>query len=449
MKSILIGMVVSLLIILGLTFNWGNNQRNELNNYSVYVENQFRMMFYNLLGNVENIQSSLSKTMVSGTPRQNVLLFTDIMYKCYDAQQQLTQLPISHREVSKTQKFLSQVGDFSMAMSRKCLKGQPLNGEDMQTLEELHNYSNYLAQSLLKLQQDIAKDDVKLDNLMGMIDSDLDEMNDNMLNTSFINVEERMQEYPELIYDGPFSEHIKNIKPKLEGKEVTEDEAKRIAKEFLKDKKNYLATVITETENTRFPAYIIELKEGDKESNITLAITKKAGKVIWMLNTKEIGDKALSKKQAISKGTEFLEKNGLPNMATTYSEEYDGQIVINYAFMDEDVIVYSDLIKVKISLEDGSVVGYEADGYLSNHHERNIEKPSISEDEARKMISVDAQIKDVKLSIIPTEGSKEILCYEFVANYKEDTFLIYVNAMNGEEEKILQLIENEKGVLMM
>ena len=67
MKNILIGMVVSLLIILGLTFNWGYNQKSELNNYNVYVENQFRRMFYDLLGNVENIQSNLSKTMVSGT----------------------------------------------------------------------------------------------------------------------------------------------------------------------------------------------------------------------------------------------------------------------------------------------------------------------------------------------------------------------------------------------
>ncbi len=449
MKNILIGMVVSLLIILGLTFNWGYNQKSELNNYNVYVENQFRRMFYDLLGNVENIQSNLSKTMVSGTPQQNVLLFTDLMYKCYDAQEDLTQLPIAHKDVSKTQKFLSQVGDFSMAMSRKCLRGQPLSGEDMQTLEELHNYSNYLAQSLLKLQEDITQGDAKLDNLMGMINKDLDEMNDNMLNTSFINVEERMQEYPELIYDGPFSEHIKNIKPKLKGEEVTKDDAKRIAREFLKDKKNYSANIISETENTRFPAYIIELNEADEESNITLAITKKAGKVIWMLNTKEIGDEVLSNQEAINKGKEFLKNNKLNNMIATYSEEYDGQLVINYAYMDDNVIVYTDLIKVKISLEDGSVIGYEADGFLSNHHERDIERPSITEEEAKKVISVDAEIKDVKLSIIPSEGSKEILCYEFIADYKKDTFLIYVNAMNGEEEKILQVIMKENGVLMM
>lgn len=449
MKNILIGMVVSLLIILGLTFNWGYNQRSELNNYNVYVENQFRRMFYNLVGDVENIQSNLSKVMVSGTPKQNVVLFTDLMYECYNAQEGLTQLPIRHRDVSKTQKFLSQVGDFSMAMSRKCLSGKPLTGDDMKTLEELHNYSNYLAQSLLELQKDISNNGTKLNNLIGKTSKELDNINDNMLNTSFLNVEERMQEYPELIYDGPFSEHIKNIKPRLKGKEIVKDEAEKIAQEFLKDDKKYTASVISETNNTSLPAYIVELKENNRESSITLAITKKAGKVIWMLNTKETGEKNISNKEAVNKGKEFLKKNGFNNMAPTYFEEYDGQLVINFAYVDGNVTVYTDLIKVKVSLGDGSIIGFEADGFLSNHHKRNIEKPQITEEAAKKMISVDAGIKETKLAIIPTEGSKEVLCYEFKAKYKEDTFIIYVNALNGEEERILQLIVKEQGVLMM
>lgn len=450
MKNILIGMVVSLLIITGLTFNWGYNQYNDLNNYSIYIENQFRRMFYNLVGNVENIQSNLAKVIISGTPKQNVLLFTDLMYKCYVAQEELSQLPIRHSDVSKTQKFLSQVGDFSMAMSRKCLKGTPLTGEEIRTLEELHNYSNYLAQSLLELQDDIAENGVELDGLIKKTSKDMDKTNEHMLNKSFVNVEERMQKYPELIYDGPFSEHIKKMEPRLKGEEISKDEAKKIAIEFLKNNQKYVANVITETKNTRFPSYIVELKEEGKENSyITLAITKKAGKILWMLNTKPIGKKELSTEEATEKANQFLRKNGYRNMVATYSEEYDGQVVINFAYKEDDIIVYTDLIKVKISLEDGSIVGFEADGYLSNHHERKIEKPKISSDEASNMISIYADIEKTKLAIIPTEGSKEILCYEITAKYKEDTFLIYVNAETGEEEKILQMIIKEQGVLMI
>lgn len=450
MKNIFIGMFVSVLIILVLTFNWGYNQSQDLKQYNVYVENQIQRMFYTMVADVETIQSNLAKAMVTGTPKQNILLFTDLMDKCYDAQEKLTQLPINHREVSKTQKFLSQVGDLSMSMAKKNIRGVPLTEEDMSRLEKLHNYSNFLAEDLLKLQNNISENGTRLGELIRKTTKNLGETNENMLNTSFLNVEERMQEYPELIYDGPFSEHIAKVKPRLKGKKVSKDEARKIAQSFLKNNKAYNVNLISETDNTRLPSYVFELKEEeDAEESITLAITKTAGKPLWMLNTKSLGDEKLSEKEAIKIAKEFLEKNGFQNMVITYSEEYDGQLVANFAYKEGKVIVYTDLIKVKVSLEDGSIMGFEAEGYLANNHKRNIPEPKIDANEARNMISMDAEVKKSKLAIIPTEGGKEVLCYEFLTSYKKDDFLIYVNGENGEEEKILQLIIKEKGVLIM
>lgn len=450
MKNIFVGMLVSTIIILALTFNWGLEQKQQLDEYSIYIENQYQKMFYDLIGGVENIQSNLAKIMVTGTPKQNVLIFSNLMYQAYDAQSNLTQLPILHNNVSKTQKFLSQVGDFSMAMARKNLRGIPLTEEDMETLRELHNYSNYLAEDLLKLQEKISKDNIKLGGLIIETSESLKETNEHMMNTSLINVEERMQEYPELIYDGPFSEHIVNLEPKLKGDMISGDKAIEIAKSFMKDDNNYIGKIVSETENTRLPAYLIELKKtNEDESDTMIAITKKAGKPLWMLNIDSIGDSKISKEKAINIAKDFLKKNGFENMEATYFEEYDGQLVVNFAYNDNGVIVYTDLIKVKVSLEDGSIKGFEADGYLSNHHERDIPKPQITEQEAKNYINIGSEIEEVRLAIIPTEGSKEILCYEFKVNYLEDSFLIYINAINGEEEKILQLIIKENGVLMM
>ncbi|WIF94216.1 germination protein YpeB [Caminicella sporogenes] len=451
MKNIFIGMFISTLIILILTFGWGYEQYQERNSYSIYIENQFQRMFYDLLGEVENIQSDLAKVMITGTPSQNVMIFTDLMYKAYNAQERLTQLPIKHKDVSKTQKFLSQVGDFSMAMARKCSRGIILTQDDMEIIEKLHNYSNYLSQSLIKIQNEFSNEKgLKISELIKKSKRKFDKMNENMINTSLVNVEERMQKYPELIYDGPFSEHIWKIKAKLKGKEINKEEAEKIALNVLSSRKKYSANIIGETENTKLPAYIIELRENKKrESSITMAITKKGGKLLWLLDTLPVGDEKISNKEAIKIAKNFLDRIGFKNMEATYSEEYDGQLVINFAYKDGNVLVYSDLIKVKVSMDDGSIKGFEAEGYLINHYKRNIPKPKITEKEAKNILSINSQIKKSRLVIIPTEGSKEILCYEFLVNYKKDSFLIYINAENGEEEKILQLIIKEHGILIM
>lgn len=451
MKNIFIGMMISTLIILGLTFNWGYNTKQDLEYYNVYIENQMQRMFYNLVTDVENIQSNLAKVLVTGSPKQNVMVFTDLMYKCYDAQDKLTQLPIRHNDVSKTQKFLSQVGDLSMTLARKNLDGAPLTQEDLARIEELHNYSNYLAENLLELQGSMTENDNRIRELIGRDNKKLEETNDNILNTSFVNVEERMQDYPELIYDGPFSEHMKDIKAKIKGEKIDENKAIKIGEEFLDDGAKYKGTIVSETENTKLSAYLVELKNNEMEENssIIIAITKIGGYPLWMLDTRPIGEHKIKREDATKIAKDFLERKGYKNMEATYFEEYDGQIVINFAYNDGDIIVYTDLIKVKVSLEDGAIRGFEADGYLTNHHQRDISTPKITEEEARNRLSIGAKIEKSRLAIIPTEWSKEILCYEFLIKYKEDRFLVYINALNGEEEKILQMIIKDDGVFTM
>ncbi len=445
------GLIVALAVALIGSGIWGYQQQQQNIEHNIYLENQFQRMFYDMIVDVENIQVSLAKIMVTGTPKQNVMLFTDIMHLSYDAQEKLGQLPIDHSNVSKTQKFLSQVGDLSASLARKNLDGKPLDQNEMNTLEELHNYANYLSQQLIELQGQIADGGTKIGELARKANSKLKETNANMLNTSFVNMEEKIREYPELIYDGPFSEHLKRKKPRLEGKQIGQNEIEQIAEAFVNDGIKYEASVLGDLNDTRMPAYVVSLKPKTGEANheLSMAITKVGGKVIWMLDSGNIGEAKLSEEQGIQVAVDFLKKQGYQQMIPTYSIKYDGQMIINFAYQQNDVIIYPDLIKVKVGLDIGKVVGFEAEGFLSNNYVRNIEPPKITEEEAREKISMAAEVSELRLAMIPTEGGNEVLCYEFKANYKQDTFLIYINAHTGDEQKILQMIIKEEGVLML
>ena len=76
-------------------------------------------------------------------------------------------------------------------------------------------------------------------------------------------------------------------------------------------------------------------------------------------------------KDAIKKAEDFLKRIGFNNMEATYSMEDEGQMVINFAYKQENVLIYSDLVKVKLALDDGDIIGLEAQGFLTNHYERN------------------------------------------------------------------------------
>ncbi len=112
-------------------------------------------------------------------------------------------------------------------------------------------------------------------------------------------------------------------------------------------------------------------------------------------------------------------------------------------------MVYPDLIKIQISLDNGEMLGLEAQGFHMAHHERNLEEPKISKEEAKGAISQKLEITNERMAIIPTEFKTEILCYEFKGTYKNEWFIVYINADTGKEQEILNIIEADESVLTL
>ena len=134
-------------------------------------------------------------------------------------------------------------------------------------------------------------------------------------------------------------------------------------------------------------------------------------------------------------------------MQETYYIKQDGFITVNYAYKQNDVIMYADLIKVKIALDDGEVIGLETTGYLNSHYERTIPVRKISIEEARKQLSNKAQVTSEGLAMIPTEWITEKFCYEFKGKIEEIDFIAYINVETGEEEDILIVTNTPNGTL--
>ena len=136
-------------------------------------------------------------------------------------------------------------------------------------------------------------------------------------------------------------------------------------------------------------------------------------------------------------------------MEESYYIIQENIITINYLYKQENVLIYPDLVKLKIALDNGEILGVETTGYLNSHTKREFLKPVISKEEAREKINPKLNVYQENLAIIPTEWKTEILCYEFKGKVDETEFLVYINAQNGREENILVIKETPGGVLVM
>ena len=136
-------------------------------------------------------------------------------------------------------------------------------------------------------------------------------------------------------------------------------------------------------------------------------------------------------------------------MESTYSMKQDGIITINYAYFQEDVTVYSDLIKLKIALDNGEILGIETTGYLNSHEQRNFKTAKVTQAEAKLKINPKLEILSEGLALIPTEYQTEVLCWEFKGKVDSREFLIYINVETGREEDVLVILNTPNGTLTL
>ena len=164
---------------------------------------------------------------------------------------------------------------------------------------------------------------------------------------------------------------------------------------------------------------------------------------------RDINAEVITEEDANQKGKDFLNSKGFYNMKETYYLKQEGIVTVNYAYVQNNVVIYPDLIKVKIALDNGDIMGIETTGYLNNHEERNISRIKIDKEKVKEKLNTELDIQSEGLAIIPTKWKTEILCYEFKGKIDNREFLVYINAENGKEEDILVITNTPNGTLTM
>lgn len=416
--------------------------------YRQLSENAYNMAFFELVDYVQNVETYLAKAIISSSPEQGVETLTNVWREANLAGAYLAQLPINTHELEKTAKFLNQVSDYSYSLSRKNINGQKLSEKDLKNLEELHEYSTGLENTLNQLSADMNEKRIKWGELTKKGNQIFAKQVSNISKDSFSNLEENFHEYSGLIYDGAFSEHITSSSKKgLTGEKINEEKAKQIASDFIGNEKIEQIQLSGKNENGNIVSYDFNAKFKNEDRTITISVSEKGGHIVYMNTDREILQDTISQEEADERGKEFLEQKGFKNMKETYYLKQNGIVTINYAYLQDNVTIYPDLIKLKIALDDGEILGIETSGYLNSHMNRDIKEPKISKEKASENLNKKLEIKSEGLAIIPTEWQTEVFCYEFKGKIENMDFLVYVNAETGKEEDILLIVNTPNGTL--
>ena len=419
--------------------------------YRRQLDNGYRQAFTELTTAAGELDAALEKVTYATTPALFASLCAQAYAKALAAQTALGELPYGNVELEQTAAFFAKAGDYAMAMARGANGEGVCTDENRETLRGLAAAAGELSATLQALQLQLdggalhPEDVAAVEARLAAAAEDGGQITGG---SAFQTVEADFPQVPTLIYDGPFSEHLSGRTPQmLEGlPQVTEEEARRAAAAFA----GLRAEVFTRTSDGagNLPAWgFSALADGGE---LYVEITKQGGQVLQMLSSRPVGEAALSRKEGVEQAAAFLEEHGYRDMAPSYFLEGDGILTVHFAPVLDGVYCYPDLVKVGVALDNGDVVSFEAHGYLMNHGAREPAAPAVSADEAAERVDSSLTVLSRQLALIPTGGEYEVLCHEFKCqNADGGHVLVYVNAATGQQERILLLLEDENGTLVI
>ena len=387
---------------------------------------------------MNNITDTLDKAsyLKSGTDLLN--LSTTLFCEGETAKNALAGLPNGASNSSTLYKFLSQVGNYAVSISENAIDGE-ISDEENEELANLYKTSKTITEIIRQVNESYDN----IEDFAKIINENVDKKIDaKTLASTLDGLEKELNDYPTLIYDGPFSDHLLNKQPLMTSNatECSKEYSKQKAQEFfgIKTELNY-----TGSQDGKIKCYIFE------KDNLYCCVSKNGGYISFMRNSREIKDAKLSNEDAVKKAEKFLKKNGLNNMENTYYYAVDGECIINFAYKSDDTLCYTDLIKVGVALDTGEIVFYEAAGYLTNHTARPFEKAPHTEEEAREKVNKRLTVKSSRLCLIPTDSGSEIRCYEFLCETPEkSSVFVYISVINLSTVKILLVDKSASGVLV-
>lgn len=406
------------------------------NTYKTQLENSYMKSFYEMVDNVNTLEVDLSKVVATNSVDSQRELLSGIYDACRLGVNNINVLPISNEKLTEINSLLNKTGGFAYSLLLNNYKGNTISSEDFEQINSLYARVREMQYDLNEYMSKLQYDYSILD------DVDFDSGDASEFSGGIVGVESSSSSVPSLIYDGPFSDSVLNkeivgLPNMMYTLEQVEENLHKIFTGF--------AIYYTGDTVGKFETYNFDVK-GDID--LYVSVTKQGGFLLSITAFGDGGNLNLTKDDGVTLAETFASDVGLYDMHTVWYQRSGDILYVNLAPIVDHVIYYSDLIKVKVDLSLGLVVGWEGTNYATNHTDRDF-STSIGILDAEDNLNPLLTIVERNLCIIPDRYVGEINAYEYICSWQDYTYYIYLDAETGKEVNIMRVIDTSSGELLM
>lgn len=396
---------------------------NDLSEMKLKYENSLKASLQEVFYDMRTLENDLSKLMITVNDKTATQMLSKVQMKSAACGQELSKLPIIATGVQNTLKFTNQLSSYCNTVLNSYSHEMQFPQNFDKQITEFFSTCKNVNTELSKLENDVLNKKISLltvndgqtenEGIFGSIDNDL-------------------LEYPSVIFDGPFSDGQERNTPKTRRDTVSIEKATEYVKN-LGFNVNFKGEI-----NGIVPAYLFE------NEKTSVQITKEGGLLLMVISDRQIEESIISETDAEKKALEFTKKLNFGEVKNVWQEYYSNYAVFNFAPVVDEVVIYPDIFKVKVALDNGEIVGFEGKSYIMNNQERLFDEIKISENDAKQQLKDGFLVESARLCLISV-NEKENLCYEFFGTFNEMTFAVYISATDGNEKTSFRILSTETG----
>ena len=380
------------------------------------MDANYRHAYGEVLNAVQELDSSLQKSLYATTAAMECTVCTDIYSNAQTAEMALGVLPVNSHSLERIARNIALAGDYARTLSRNAAEGRTFTSEELEHLHAFSDATTQLSTQLAALGQSLydgavtttahVRSTESLENLG--LETDLSDT----LEEELAALADSFEELPLPIADGSYQVRTAADYAMLAGRgEVTEAQAQATAAAFLDmDAARLQATGRSEG---AVPCWNFDIDDGDDTSYI--AVTVSGGEVLRYYSSCAGGDPALSFDEAVKAAAAFLRARGYDGMRLIDTEDAGQSLICTFCYVQDDVLCTADQLRVRVRLDDGAVCGFSSSSYLDTHRARTLPADTIGVEAGQAAVPGALQVVDARTAFLRLYGARETLCYEYRA----------------------------------
>lgn len=441
MQPILITTIVVLLIALGATLIAFVRLKEMDEESGKTLESVYSSSYYSMVDSVNNLQVSADKFETVTMSQAQRDLLRDMEQECAYVVAGLSVLPIDAENSISAIKFFNQISGMCEAYIKVIDDGKSLSNEQLLLIDKA-KYALAIIKSKLNTHNDMVRQgDYEFISASVFNDEGVTQFSNSLGDLTISSVD-----YPVMIFDGPFSDALKNKEIKgLSSNEVSVEQAQNYLVDVVYQGQDVEVSYINETIGD-FVTYDFKIKKEDTE--YFAQISKRQGLLLTLCGYAESGEPNISSEKAQQFAIEFAKRVGFGDLVATWLEVNENVAYINLTPTQGDVVLYPDLIKVKVDMFAQQIIGFEAKNYAFNHIQRSYAS-KITMQEAEQKLGFDYIVLNKRKAIIALENDIEVSVYEFACERIGGLYYYYVDSNSGEIVQILKVVDSNGTPLLI